>query len=190
MFRLLSGTFAAASISNSGALVGDIWDGATRAKGLTVFALAPFAGPSLGPLVSGWLAFAGVSWRWTFWITAIFAGMCLLLSVFTLPETYAPVILRGKAQLRRKDTGDTRYHTRFEAQAVSMRQRVYKVLGMPFKILAQEPILVAITVYMSVCSTSLISPDVVPIHHSQFIFGNVYLVFSSYPIVFTVGGLG
>ncbi|VDC02268.1 unnamed protein product [Peniophora sp. CBMAI 1063] len=169
IFRLLSGIFAAAPFSNSGALVGDIWDGATRAKGMTIFAIAPFAGPSLGPLVSGWLAYAGVSWRWTFWIAAIFALICLLLSVCTLPETYAPVILKKKAQLKLQETGDVRYCAKLEVQKAPLQQRIGRVLGTPFKILFQEPVLIAITAYMS------------------FIFGNVYLVFSSYPIVFTQG---
>jgi len=31
---------------------------------------------------------AGVSWRWVFWILAIFAGSCTILVFFTVPETY------------------------------------------------------------------------------------------------------
>lgn len=66
----------------------DIWDADTRGKALALFTLAPFAGPSLGPTVSGFMAVSGVSWRWVFWVQTIFAGVCLLLVIFTLPETY------------------------------------------------------------------------------------------------------
>ena len=66
----------------------DIWDADTRVKALALFTLAPFAGPSLGPTVSGFMAVSGVSWRWVFWVQTIFAGVCLLLVIFTLPETY------------------------------------------------------------------------------------------------------
>ena len=87
IFRLLGGIFAAAPLSNSGALMSDIWDAGTRGEALAYFALAPFAGPTLGPLVSGFMAVSGVDWRWVFWLLAIFAGVCLVLVVFTLPET-------------------------------------------------------------------------------------------------------
>lgn len=70
-------------------MISDIWDAGTRGKALAFFTLAPFAGPSLGPIVSGFMATAGVSWRWVFWVLALFAGTCLVAVTFTLPETYA-----------------------------------------------------------------------------------------------------
>ena len=42
---------------------------------MLLFAVAPFAGPALGPVVSGWLSVGGVSWRWTFWILTIFVSL-------------------------------------------------------------------------------------------------------------------
>ena len=73
------------------AVISDIWDPNTRGKALGIFTLAPFAGPSLAPLVSGFMASAGVSWRWTFWVLALFAGFCLIIVFFTMPETYVYV---------------------------------------------------------------------------------------------------
>lgn len=67
----------------------DVWDADTRGKAMALFALAPFAGPTIGPTVSGFMAVAGVSWRWVFWLLTMFAGTCLVLVIFTLPETYA-----------------------------------------------------------------------------------------------------
>lgn len=66
----------------------DVWDANTRGKALAFFTLAPFAGPSLGPIVGGYMVVAGVSWRWVFWLLTMFAGACLVLVIFTLPETY------------------------------------------------------------------------------------------------------
>lgn len=71
----------------------DIWDAGTRGKALAFFTLAPFAGPTLGPVVSGFMGVAGVDWRWVFWLLAIFAGVCLVLIIFTLPETFLCVLL-------------------------------------------------------------------------------------------------
>lgn len=105
MFRFLGGVFAAASLSNSGcvahlytndlslnihrALIADIWDIDTRGKALAIYSLAPFAGPSLGPTVGGYMQVAGVPWRWTFWLLTFFAGACFIAVYFTIPETYA-----------------------------------------------------------------------------------------------------
>lgn len=69
-------------------MISDIWDAGTRGKALALFTLAPFAGPSLGPIVGGYISTAGVSWRWLFWVLTMFAGLCTILIIFTLPETF------------------------------------------------------------------------------------------------------
>lgn len=108
--------------------------------------------------------------RWVFWIMTAFAGVCFLLIVFTLPETYAPVILLEKAKRLRKETGDQNYYALLEKEgSVSFSRRLSNVVGKPFVILAHEPMLIAITVYMS------------------FVYGCIYLLFEAYPIVFTEG---
>ena len=70
------------------ALISDLWDTKTRGTAMTSYSLAPFAGPALGPTVGGWIDQSGTNWRWIFWVTTCFAGTCLVLIVFTLPETY------------------------------------------------------------------------------------------------------
>ncbi|TFK29161.1 MFS general substrate transporter [Coprinopsis marcescibilis] len=169
VFRLIGGIFAAAPLSNSGAVIGDIWDPSTRGKALSMFTLAPFAGPALGPTISGYLTVAGVRWNWIFWLLTIFAGVCLLLVVSTLPETYSPVLLRKKACRLRATTGNTRYIAPIEMKRHSFRQRVEAILLQPFRVLFFEPMLIAITIYMS------------------FMYGCIYLLFEAYPIVFGQG---
>lgn len=58
------------------ALISDIWDAGTRGKALAIFTAAPFAGPALGPTVSGFIGEV-TSWRWVFWTLAIF--VCFIL---------------------------------------------------------------------------------------------------------------
>ncbi|KAH7920091.1 MFS general substrate transporter [Leucogyrophana mollusca] len=169
IFRFLGGTFAAAPLANSGALISDIWDAGERGTALAIFTVAPFAGPAIGPTVAGYLVVAHVSWRWLFWILTIFAGVCWLQIVLTIPETYTPILLVKKAKALRKQTGDERYHAAMEIQQFSFAERVEGVLARPFKILFTEPMLMAITLYMS------------------FVYGCIYLLFEAYPIVFTEG---
>ncbi|CAL1706392.1 unnamed protein product [Somion occarium] len=169
IFRFLGGVFAAAPLTNSGALISDLWDPDTRGKALGVFTLGPFAGPSVSPLISGFMAVAGVSWRWIFWLLAFFAGACLVIVFFTLPETYTPILLVRKAEKLRKDTGDSRYWAPLERQHVGFVRRAKDVVYRPFKILFTEPMLLAISLYMS------------------FVYGCLYLLFEAYPVVFTDG---
>ncbi|KIP01757.1 hypothetical protein PHLGIDRAFT_38187 [Phlebiopsis gigantea 11061_1 CR5-6] len=169
IFRFLSGMFSASALVISGALMGDIWDPSTRGKALSVFTLAPFAGPSLGPTVSGFMAVSGVSWRWVYWVMTIFAGACLVLIIFTLPETFKPIILQTRAKQLRKDTGDNRYFAPIEKTRKPLKETAIGVVTKPFIVFASEPMLIALTLYMS------------------FIYGVVYLLFEAYPIVFGFG---
>jgi Major Facilitator Superfamily. len=96
------------------ALISDVWEAEMRGKAMAIFTVAPFAGPALGPTVAGYIVVAGLSWRWLFWILAIFvnffvfpmqpdwltdpqistqAAICWLLILFTMPETYEWVML-------------------------------------------------------------------------------------------------
>lgn len=169
VFRFLSGTFAASPLTNSGGVIADLWDAKTRGIALSLFSLAPFAGPALGPIVSGFISVGGASWRWLFWVCTIFSGVCLALVVLTLPETYAPIILLKKARRIRKETGDDRYKAPIELVKVEWKDRINKTILKPFIMLGQEPMLLVMTIYLS------------------FVYGVVYLLFEAFPIVFTLG---
>ena len=67
------------------AVVGDIWDARTRGKAMLLFAVSPFAGPALGPVVAGWMAVSGVSWRWLFWVLAMFVSLSPHIHDHSLP---------------------------------------------------------------------------------------------------------
>ncbi|KAG8857218.1 hypothetical protein FRB96_005893 [Tulasnella sp. 330] len=169
IFRFLGGTFAASPLTTSGGIIADMWDPITRGKALAFFTLAPFAGPAVGPIVGGYIDVGGASWHWLFWTLAMFAGSCFFLILFTVPETYAPTIHTRKAIRKRKETGDDRWFSELEVQDIDLRARLESVLGRPFKVLFLEPMLMAITLYMS------------------FVYGCIYLLFEAYPIVYTEG---
>ncbi|TKY87411.1 hypothetical protein EX895_004089 [Sporisorium graminicola] len=169
IFRFLAGTFAASPLTNSGGVIADLWDAKTRGIALSLFSLAPFAGPALGPIVSGFINVTHTSWRWLFWVCTIFSGVCLAFVVLTLPETYAPIILQKKARRIRKETGDDRYRAPIDLVKFEWKDRLNKTLLKPFIMLAQEPMLLVMTIYLS------------------FIYGVVYLLFEAYPIVFQQG---
>jgi len=65
-----------------------------------------------------------------------------------------PILLVQKAQRKRKETGDARFFAPLEKETFTILQQVKHVLALPFKILFHEPMLIAITVYMSVRTNS------------------------------------
>lgn len=149
VFRFLSGTFAACPLTNAGALLADIWNTDERGTAMSFYGLAPFSGPSVAPLISGFIQVSGTSWRWLYWVLCIFAGACGVLVLFGLPETYTPILLVKKAQILRKETGDDRYWAPLERRKVTAKGLLQDTVVKPFRILFSEPMLIAITVYMS-----------------------------------------
>ena len=55
-----------------------------------------------------------------------------------------------KAKEFRKKTGDDRFWAPLERNTMTFGQRVKHTVGRPFVVLAREPMLIAITAYMSV----------------------------------------
>ncbi|ELU43026.1 polyamine transporter 1 [Rhizoctonia solani AG-1 IA] len=183
VFRFLGGTFAACPLTNSGAIIADMYVSQTPA--LAIFTLAPFAGPALGPTVAGYMSLAGVSWRWLFGVLSIFVSQHPL----PTPARRAQFHLISFDRTARKNcasllvmidiiaqskgrtfTGPSGMSMRSVSRFISKSlRRIENILGRPFIMFFQEPMLFAVTLYMS------------------FIYGCVYLLFAAYPIVFTQG---
>lgn len=60
--------------------------------------------------------------------------------LYILKETYSPVILKEKAELRRKETGDERYWSRYDDRKISIVQLLRINLSRPFMMIFTEPI--------------------------------------------------
>jgi len=87
-------------------------------------------------------------------VVLVIIGCCSLgIVALTLPETHAPTLLYRKAQMKRKETGDDRYYAPIEKRDITLSSMVKIILEKPFKMLAHEPMLLVVTIYMSV------SPD-------------------------------
>ncbi|KAJ9113210.1 hypothetical protein QFC22_006049 [Naganishia vaughanmartiniae] len=191
VFRFLGGMFASCPLTNSGALLADIWDADRRGIAMAYFSLAPFAGPALGPIVGGFIGASNASWRWLFWVLTLFAGFCGLIVLFTIPETYTPKILARKAKRLRKETGDDRYWAPLERNERDIKSLSKVLFIKPFQMLFTEPMLAAITVYMSFVYGWYVLPPFQPGTKIRALIAvyacSVYLMFEAYPIVFSVG---
>jgi len=99
----------------------------------------------------------------------MFAGACTVLVFAGLPETYAPVIIQGKAKrLRKADPESTKdRYAEHEQQDWSVKGVLRRTIYRPFNMLAMEPILVLVTIYLSL------------------VYGVLYALFEAFPIVFS-----
>ncbi|KAF8154437.1 MFS polyamine transporter [Crassisporium funariophilum] len=166
--RFLSGFFAVAPLTNCGGVIADIWSAAGRGPATSLFTASVFLGPVLGPIVAGFIVDSNASWRWVFWVMMIFAGVCTLIMIPLIPETYAPVILAKKVKRIRKEdpVGSKDMYAEHEKQDWSPKGIVKRTLFRPFHMLFLEPILVLITVYLSI------------------VYGLLYALFQAFPIIF------
>ena len=137
-----------------------------RGLAMSVFAAAPFMGPTLGPIVGGFLGEAE-GWRWVEGLMAIFTGVLWIIGSLTIPETYAPVLLKNRAAALSKHTGKV-YKSKMEVdRSKQSLGRSFKIaLSRPWVLLIKEPIVLLLSIYMAI------------------IYGTLYMMFAAFPIVF------
>ncbi|KAI0074370.1 MFS general substrate transporter [Panus rudis PR-1116 ss-1] len=108
VFRFLGGLSASAFLSIGGGTISDLFDSDAVATPMASYVVSTFIGPNFGPIFTGYIA-QNVTWRWIYRVLIIWEFVEFL-ALFVVPETYLPVLLRRKAQRKRKETGDNRYH--------------------------------------------------------------------------------
>lgn len=83
------------------------------------------------------------TWRWMFWATSIFQAVMILVSFSSFRETFAPLILRRRAERLRKETNDQRYQTLEERLYgdKSVLSELSRALSRPMRLLIFHPII-------------------------------------------------
>lgn len=81
----------------------------------------------------------------------IFAGVCTLIAVLFLPETFAPVLLQWKARRLRKANPESssQLYAEHEHSDWSLSGILSRTLLRPIEMLFREPILFLVTIYLS-----------------------------------------
>jgi multidrug resistance protein len=117
--RFFDGLAGSAFLSVAGGTVGDLFNREQLQAPMMIFTAAPFIGPSVGPLLGGFIN-QNTSWRWTFYVLIIWTAAMLASIICFVPETYHPVLLRNKARKLRKETGDERWKAPLEKVSVRL----------------------------------------------------------------------
>lgn len=155
VLRFFAGLGGSAPLAVGGGTIADLFEPAERGSAMGMYSLAPLLGPAIGPLVGGWIVQELGQWRWIFWVSSIYGGLTALIGFFLLPETYAPQILKRKANKLRKETGNHELHTVYEKQdASAWHAKLRHNLVRPFVLLTTQPIIQVFSVYLAILCKS------------------------------------
>lgn len=166
VLRFLAGAIGSSPLTNSGGVVADMFPASQRGLAMCLFASAPFLGPTLGPIVGGFVG-ESVGWRWVAGVVTIFTGLLWMFGTLLVPETYAPVLLKRRAEKLSRLTGKA-YVSKMENDKGKQRlTAIYKVaLSRPWVLLFREPIVLLLSIYVAI------------------VYGTLYLTFPAFPIVY------
>ncbi|KAH8690673.1 major facilitator superfamily domain-containing protein [Talaromyces proteolyticus] len=164
--RFFAGLGGSAPLSIGGGVLSDCWHAEQRGRAIAIYSLAPLLGPAIGPIAGAFIT-ANTTWRWIFWGSSLLCLSIQLLGLFFLQETYAPKLLEQKARQLRKQTGDDTWSVDGpKVTALHWARNIQVSLARPFIMLATQPIIMVIAIYMAYC------------------YGLTYLVLSSFPNLF------
>ncbi|SCV00866.1 LANO_0F08966g1_1 [Lachancea nothofagi CBS 11611] len=163
--RFFAGFVGAAPLAIVPACMFDMFDNEGRGTAVTIFAMGVFMGPILAPVFGSYIT-QYTTWRWTQYVTGMFAALVTLLLAYFYEETHHPIILVNKARKMRELTGNWGIRAAHEDAQLSFKQIAEKTITRPIYMLFTEPILFCITLYHS------------------FVYGILYLLLEAYPIVF------
>lgn len=163
-FRFLAGCAGSTPVTIGGATIGDMFPKEKRGAAMAVWGMGAQLGPMLGPIIGGFLAQAK-GWRWAFWLQTIVAGAVLLSGTVFLRESYPVVLLEKKTQRLVRETGD---HSLVSSMhdPTPARELAKRTLVRPVKMLLYSPIILVLSIYLSV------------------LFGYLYLFLTTFPMVF------
>jgi len=158
--------FGSAPLAVVGGSLADFWDPLNRGVAVSIFTGATFGGPVMGPIVGGFITQSHLGWRWTQWITMIMSAFFGVIAFVIVPETSAATILHSRAKRLRHETHNWALHSASEEIQLQLSTIAYNSLVRPFLMVAQEPILFLIDIYIAL------------------IYSILYLFFEAFPISF------
>jgi MFS family permease len=169
ILRFFAAAFGSSPLTNAGGVIADLFSANERGLAMSIFSAAPFMGPVLGPIIGGFLGMTS-GWRWVNGLMAIWAGAMLVIAGCLVPETYAPVLLRRRAERLSKLKGKVyRSRTDIDQGKTPLKEAFATGLKRPWILLFTEPIVLLLSLYHAI------------------IYGILYMLFGAFPIVYRIG---
>lgn len=168
VFRFLSGLGGSAVLTVGGAIIADIFQVSERGRAMTIWMLGPMVGPSCGPVIGGFVA-QTIGWRWVNWISFIPSTLTVIAMIIFSRETNAQVLIERKTKKLRQELNRPELRSCYidpTKPTVTKQQILLNGLIRPVKMLFQSVMLFSVSIYIA------------------FLYGCLYLLFNTIPIVF------
>jgi MFS family permease len=115
---------------------------------ISLYSYLPLMSMTIGP-ITGAIITQYSTWRWAFYSLAIAAALASFVGIFLLRETYAPRLLRLKANKLRKSHSDPRYHVGDASLPTSLSKTLLYGFVRPLKMAFTQPVIVALALYLA-----------------------------------------
>lgn len=171
VMRFLAGVFGSPALAIPANMIFDMYPPTQMAYAIVVWGCSAAAGPTMGPLISGYAVMAE-GWRWSFWILLWMSCLSLLLLVFFLPET-----LPSNIKLRRGELGSDQIE-KLERTNTAQKAEANNIGKTILQLSFTEVISASLNMYIAL------------------LYGILYIWFESFPIVylemyhFNIGEMG
>jgi multidrug resistance protein len=162
-FRFLAGTMGSCPVTLGTGSIADMVPAEKRAGAMGAYIIGVVLGPSIGPVIGGYLA-PSAGWRWTFWVIAIASGVMTIVAVLFVQESYPYVLLARKTQRLRKETGNTHLRSALDTGKTPRQLFAFSIFR-PLKMLL-SPIVFILSLYAAI------------------VYSYLYLCFTTFEVVF------
>ncbi|KAI1776646.1 MFS multidrug transporter [Hypoxylon cercidicola] len=167
--RFFAGVFGSGVMAIVSGMYFELYESTSRGVALGLSAICINLGATIAPVAGAYLTY-DASWRWTAWTTLIITGALSFVGIFTVHETSSRMILRHKASRLRFETRNWALHSQSEETRIDFHDITHRYLTKPVRMFVTEPILVIITLYLTL------------------VYGTLYLSFQAFPLAFQQRG--
>lgn len=167
--RFLAGMLGSGGLAVGSGLLADIFGPITRGIAVGTSASIMNLGSTISPIVGAYIV-DRYNWRWTAWASLIVCGIVGILCILLLRETSHNRILMRRAARLRRETGNENLRARSEMASLDPKVLLRKYCTKPIRMFCQEPILIVMTVYLTL------------------VYGSLYLSYQLFPKAFRMRG--
>ncbi|KAM5429352.1 hypothetical protein McanMca71_002963 [Microsporum canis] len=163
VFRLLAGIAGSCPVTLGTGSIADMVAQEKRAGAMAAYIIGAVLGPSIGPIVGGYLT-PTAGWRWAFWLMAIATAPIAIMVVLFMQESYPFVLVKHKTERLRKETGNMKLRSALDTGKTPSQLFAFSILR-PLKMLLL-PIVFSLSLYAAI------------------VYSYLYLCFTTFPQVF------
>ncbi|KAF3385140.1 hypothetical protein F1880_003097 [Penicillium rolfsii] len=163
--RFLAGMLGSGGLAVGSGILADIYGPITRGVAVGMSASIMNIGSIIAPIAGAYIV-DRYGWRWTAWVTLILCGIVGIHAALLLRESSHNRILMRRAAKLRRETGNMNLRARAEMASLEPQVLLRKYCTKPVRMFTQEPILIVMTIYLTL------------------VYGTLYLSYQLFPKAF------